>query len=114
MNGEHGLGVKGRPTSSSVFFSSLQDQTAVRRLLCFSCFTLALCLNDLFISLASQLELDAEALERMDELTVQARHEQQETSREKDRLEVCVDVGVWCAEYTHSLCFFQARLLVGW
>lgn len=36
----------------------------------------------------SQLELDAEALERMDELTLQARKEQEETNREKDRLEV--------------------------
>lgn len=40
--------------------------------------------------LAPQLELDAEALERMDELTLQARKEQEETNREKSRLEV------WC------------------
>lgn len=35
-----------------------------------------------------QLELDAEALERMDELTRQARKEQEKTTREKDRLQV--------------------------
>lgn len=35
-----------------------------------------------------QLELDAEALERMDELTLQARKEHEETSCEKERLQV--------------------------
>lgn len=35
-----------------------------------------------------QLELDAEALERMDELTLEARKEQAETEREKERLQV--------------------------
>ncbi|CAM9201342.1 unnamed protein product, partial [Ectocarpus sp. 4 AP-2014] len=37
-----------------------------------------------------QLELDAEALERMNGLTRQARKEQEETTREKDRLQGCV------------------------
>lgn len=36
-----------------------------------------------------QLELDAEALERMDELTLKARKEQDQTTREKEHLEVC-------------------------
>lgn len=41
---------------------------------------------NLFLTL--QLELDAEALERMDELTIQAKEEQAATERERARLEV--------------------------
>lgn len=42
----------------------------------------------LFVVFVFQLELDTEALERMDELTLEARKEQAETEREKERLQV--------------------------
>lgn len=57
-----------------------------------------------------QLELDAEALERMDELTKQARDEHAATERERARLQVFI-VGVRVRR--HDVICYKPRILCG-
>lgn len=70
-----------------------------------------LCPFSSVLAFVSQIELDAEALERMDEWTLQARAERDAITLEKDRLQVKLKTPTLVDVSRHIVCFLRLSLL---